>query len=46
MIKEYIYLKHTKVKGRGVFTKEKIAANVIVEESPVIVMSSAGQDTS
>ncbi len=40
MIKEYIYLKHTKVKGRGIFTKEKIAANVIVEESPVIVMSS------
>ena len=39
MIKEYIYLKHTKVKGRGIFTREKIAANVIVEESPVIVMS-------
>jgi uncharacterized protein len=41
MIKQYLYLKYTKVKGRGVFTKEKIAANVIVEESPVIVMSSA-----
>ena len=40
MIKQYLYLKHTKVKGRGVFTKEKIAANVIIEESPVIVMSS------
>ena len=27
------------VKGRGVFTKEKIEANVVVEKSPVIVMS-------
>ena len=40
MIKEYLYLKQTGVKGRGVFTKEKINANVIIEESPVIVMSS------
>ena len=40
MIKQYLYLKHTGVKGRGVFTKEKIAAHVIIEESPVIVMSS------
>ena len=39
MIKQYLYLKHTKVKGRGVFTKKKIAAGVMVEESPVIVMS-------
>jgi SET domain-containing protein len=40
MIKQYLYLKQTGVKGRGVFTKEKINANVIIEESPVIVMSS------
>ncbi|MEO8765443.1 MAG: SET domain-containing protein-lysine N-methyltransferase [Ginsengibacter sp.] len=40
MIKPYLYLKHTSVKGRGVFTKEKINTNVIVENSPVIVMSS------
>ena len=39
MIKDYLYLKHTGEKGRGVFTKEKIRANVIIEESPVIVMS-------
>ena len=39
MIKQYLYLKHTTEKGRGVFTKEKIDADVIVEESPVIVMS-------
>jgi uncharacterized protein len=42
MIKQYLYLKHTKAKGRGVFTNEKIAANVVVEESPVIVMG--GED--
>ncbi|MEP6927568.1 MAG: SET domain-containing protein-lysine N-methyltransferase [Ginsengibacter sp.] len=40
MIKQYLYLKHAGAKGRGVFTKQKIDANVIVEESPVIVMSS------
>jgi SET domain-containing protein len=39
MIKEYLYLKHTGLKGRGVFTKEKIKANVIIEKSPVIVMT-------
>jgi SET domain-containing protein len=40
MIKEFLYFKKTAAKGRGVFTKEKIRANVIVEESPAIVMSS------
>jgi len=40
MIRQNLYLKHTKVKGRGVFTREKIDANVVIEESPVIVMSS------
>jgi SET domain-containing protein len=39
MIKQYLYLKKTAAKGRGVFTKEKIAANVAIEESPVIVMT-------
>ena len=27
------------VKGRGVFTRQKIDADVVIEESPVIVMS-------
>ena len=40
MIKQYLYLKKTAAKGRGVFTKEKIGANIIIEESPVIVMTS------
>ncbi len=39
MIKQYLYFKMTTAKGRGVFTKEKIGANIIIEESPVIVMT-------
>jgi uncharacterized protein len=39
MIKHYLYLKHLPAKGRGVFTNEIISPNVVVEKSPVIVMS-------
>jgi len=39
MIKQYLYLKKITAKGRGVFTKEKIEANIVIEKSPVIVMS-------
>lgn len=39
MIKEYLYLNKASSKGRGIFTKEKIAANTIIEDSPVIVMT-------
>jgi len=39
MIKQYLYLKQVTQKGRGIFTKEKIDADVVIEESPVIVMS-------
>ncbi len=39
MIKNYLFIKKTEAKGRGVFTKEKISANTLIEESPVIVMS-------
>ena len=38
MIKQYLYLKKTSLKGRGVFTRKKIPSNIIIEESPVIVM--------
>ncbi len=38
-MKPFLYVKKSAVKGRAVFTKEKILANTIVEESPVIVMS-------
>ncbi len=39
MIKAYLFLKDIDGKGRGVFTKEKISTNIIIEQSPVIVMS-------
>lgn len=39
MLKQYLYLKKITEKGRGVFTKEKIEANTVIEKSPVIVMS-------
>jgi len=39
MIKEYLFIKKTGLKGRSVFTRENIAADTIIEEAPVIVMS-------
>ena len=39
MIKGFLYIKKTGSKGRGVFTREAIRANTVIEESPVIVMS-------
>jgi len=38
MIKQFLYIDKSNGKGRGVFTREKIAADIIIEESPVIVM--------
>ena len=40
MIDPSLYVDETNEKGRGVFTKNPIPANTIVEISPVIVMSS------
>ena len=39
MIISGLVIKQTKGKGRGVFTIVAIAANTVVEESPVIVMT-------
>ncbi|MEO8719788.1 MAG: SET domain-containing protein [Ginsengibacter sp.] len=39
MIKEYLQIKKTDTKGRGVFTETCIDKDTIIEESPVIVMS-------
>lgn len=39
MIKKYLLTRKTANRGRGVFSKEKINANIVIEESPVIVMS-------
>lgn len=38
MIKNFLFIKQTESKGKGVFTNENIAAGKAVEESPVIVM--------
>ena len=42
MLSQYLYIDNTKDKGRGVFTRKKIAEGTIVEISPVIVMT--GED--
>jgi SET domain-containing protein len=41
MLKTYLYVDATKEMGRGVFTKKNIAADTVIEVSPVIVMPSA-----
>lgn len=38
MVKPYLYIKQSLDKGRGVYSRERIPANTIIEESPVIVM--------
>jgi SET domain-containing protein len=40
MIYPSLYIDKSNHKGRGVFTKETIPANTLIETSPVIVMSS------
>ena len=40
MLKPYLYVDQTDSMGRGVFTAETIAADTVVELSPVVVMSS------
>ncbi|MGN6491708.1 MAG: SET domain-containing protein [Agriterribacter sp.] len=42
MLLPFLYIDGTKDKGRGVFTRKKIAAGTVVETAPVIVMS--GED--
>ena len=39
MIKPYLFIDTTPAMGKGVFTQERIPAGIIVELSPVIVMS-------
>ena len=40
MLKPYLYVAKTPDMGKGVFTRQKIPANTVLEISPVIVMSS------
>ena len=39
MLKSYLLLAKTALKGKGVFTNKKISAGTVIEISPVIVMS-------
>ncbi|GAA4319491.1 SET domain-containing protein [Compostibacter hankyongensis] len=38
-IKPYLYVRESKGKGRGVFTKEAINKGILIEEAPVLVLS-------
>lgn len=38
MLKPYLFVDTIPGKGRGVFTRERIPANTVIELSPVIVM--------
>ncbi len=38
MLKPYLLVDKTSEKGRGVFTRERIPANTVIEIAPVIVM--------
>lgn len=39
MLKTYLHIEDTGARGRGVYTSEQIAANTVIEISPVIVMN-------
>jgi SET domain-containing protein len=38
MLKPYLFVETTAEKGRGVFTRERIPVNTVIEIAPVIVM--------
>ncbi len=44
MLKPYLFVDETQQKGRGVFARERIPANTVIEISPVIVMDKADRE--
>ena len=44
MLKPYLFVDVTAAKGRGVFTRERIPANTVVEMAPVIVMQKSDRE--
>jgi uncharacterized protein len=38
MLKPYLFVEDTGKKGRGVFTRERVPSNTVIEIAPVIVM--------
>jgi SET domain-containing protein len=44
MLKPYLFVESTIEKGRGVFTRERIPANTVIEIAPVIVMKRSDRE--
>jgi SET domain-containing protein len=44
MLKPYLFVDDTSGKGRGVFTRERIPANTVIEIAPVIVMQKSERE--
>ena len=44
MLKPYLFVDSTTGKGRGVFTRERIPANTVIEIAPVIVMEKSDRE--
>jgi SET domain-containing protein len=44
MLKPYLFVDDTSEKGRGVFTRERIPVNTVIEIAPVIVMQQADRE--
>lgn len=44
MLKPYLFVESTTEKGRGVFTRERIPANTVIEIAPVIVMERSDRE--
>lgn len=44
MLKPYLFVESTTEKGRGVFTRERIPANTVIEIAPVIVMEKSDRE--
>ena len=44
MLKTYLYIDQSANRGRGVYTRKPIAAGVVIEVAPVIVMSAADRE--
>lgn len=44
MLNPFLFIDSTLLKGRGVFTNKKLEADLVVEVSPVIVMTAADRE--
>ena len=44
MVKPYLYIERIANKGRAMFTNERIAANTLIEASPVLVMTKGDRE--